>query len=313
LKQDSSSPYTAIRTGAAFAARADIGRLLVTGADRASYLQGILTNDIASLSAGHGCYSAMLTAQGRMITDMYVYETGDALWLQVPAEIAASVRDHLERFVFSEDVQIVDASASHAQIGVYGPHRGAIVDAIWREPSGIRIPSDQAFGISGDELIVAAADAAALEHRLADEGAVRTDVATLEVVRIESGVPRFGVDMTEQTIPLEAGIEDRAISRTKGCYVGQEVIVRVLDRGHGRVARRFVGFQLDAAAPVPAAGAIVRDDEREIGRVTSVAHSPSLDCPIALGYAHREFLAPGTVVTIDGIAATVAALPFVKP
>jgi folate-binding protein YgfZ len=117
--------------------------------------------------------------------------------------------------------------------------------------------------------------------------------------------------MDEETIPLEAGLEERAISRTKGCYVGQEVIVRVQDRGHGRVARRLVAVTLDASAPVPAAGAGIRTGDREIGRVTSSAWSPALARPVALGYVHRDFAAPGTHVEVEGAAAVVTAVPAI--
>jgi folate-binding protein YgfZ len=132
----------------------------------------------------------------------------------------------------------------------------------------------------------------------------------VDALRIEGGVPMFHQDMDEDTIPLEAGIESRAISMTKGCYVGQEVIVRVLHRGHGRVARRLVGLRLDGNA-VPSRGAPIRAGERDAGAVTSAVFSPALQQPIALGYVHRDFVEPGTAVTIDGVTGAVAALPFV--
>jgi folate-binding protein YgfZ len=116
--------------------------------------------------------------------------------------------------------------------------------------------------------------------------------------------------MDEETIPLEAGIEARAISLTKGCYVGQEVIIRVLHRGHGRVARRLVGLRV-ASERTPATGAIIRAADREIGEVTSAVFSPALQQPIALGYVQRDFVEAGTSVTIDGVPAVVTALPFV--
>jgi folate-binding protein YgfZ len=129
-------------------------------------------------------------------------------------------------------------------------------------------------------------------------GAVRGTSADAEVVRIEHGRPRFGVDMDTDTIPLEAGIEARAISRSKGCYVGQEVIVRVQDRGQGRVARRLVGLTFAAAAPVPAAGTRIVSGDRDIGRITSATWSPAAGRPIALGYIHRDFTEAGTPVEV---------------
>jgi folate-binding protein YgfZ len=116
--------------------------------------------------------------------------------------------------------------------------------------------------------------------------------------------------MDEETIPLEAGIESRAISFTKGCYVGQEVIIRVLHRGHGRVARRLVGIVFEGAR-APSAGATINSGDRSIGEITSSAMSPALQKPIALGYVHRDFVDPGAAVTVDGLDGRVAALPFV--
>jgi folate-binding protein YgfZ len=132
----------------------------------------------------------------------------------------------------------------------------------------------------------------------------------VEALRIEAGTPRFGADMTHETIPLEAGIEGRAISMTKGCYVGQEVIVRILHRGHGRVARRLVGLVFEGAeAPPP--GTELTADGRPAGLVTSVAFSPALRRPVALAYVHRDFAQPGTRVGAGPSAsATVASLPL---
>ena len=134
---------------------------------------------------------------------------------------------------------------------------------------------------------------------LAAAGVVEAGADTADVLRVEAGVPAFHRDMDEETIPLEAAIESRAISLTKGCYVGQEVIIRVLHRGHGRVAKKLVGLTIEGEA-VPADGAIVRSGEKEIGEVTSSVRSIALDRPIALAYLQRDFLEPGTAVSIDG-------------
>jgi tRNA-modifying protein YgfZ len=133
-----------------------------------------------------------------------------------------------------------------------------------------------------------------------------------DVTRIEAGRPKFLVDMTADTIPLEAGIEDRAISLTKGCYVGQEIIIRVLHRGAGRVAKRLVGLALEPGATAPMAGAPVASGDRAIGAITSATVSPALGHAIALGYVHRDFAEPGTPVVVGDNPARVAALPFVS-
>jgi folate-binding protein YgfZ len=326
LKQDSSSGYTALRDGAALV-EMPFGRVMLRGIDRRAYLQGLLTNDIAALTPGTGCYAAMLTAQGRMITDMRVLELGDAVLLDVPVRLAPGVRDHLDRFVFSEDVQVEDVTAATGELGLYGPkaievlHVAGVAGAaagalhgVTRVRAGgrdVTLVRADTIGIAGFDLIADRASMDTVRAALTAAGALAASNADVEAVRIESGRPWFGRDLDADTIPLEAGLEDRAISRSKGCYVGQEVIVRVQDRGHGRVARRLVGLTFDAAAPVPSSAAVVRAAEREVGRVTSAAWSPALARPIALAFVHRDFVEPGTHVQAGDAAAIVAALSFV--
>ena len=302
------------------------GRLLLTGADRRSYLQGLLTNDIEALAPGTGCYAAMLTAQGRMLADMRVFELGDAVLLTLPKTITPAIRDHLERFVFAEDVQVADISESRPAIGVYGPQaadvlaRAGLRGSVPAEPyasTRVTIAGADAWLVRSDEVGVAGFDVFvdrgaldAVRDALQRAGALPVTDQDVETARIEAGRPRFGADMDGDTIPLEAGLEDAAISRTKGCYVGQEVIIRVIDRGHGRVARRLVGLAFDPDAVVPAAGAQIASGNRDIGRITSAVWSPALSRPIALGYVHRDFVEPGTPVDVGGTRAIVSALPF---
>jgi tRNA-modifying protein YgfZ len=330
LKQDNSRGYAALRHGAALVERPDAGHLLLSGADRRNYLHGLLTNDITALAPGTGCYSAMLTAQGRMISDMRVLELGDAILLSVPRGLAPSLHAHFERFVFSEDVQVEDVTATRTELGVYGPGAADIVTKVTGAANPGTLPlfgsmsatlasadalivHDDSIGIDGFGIVLQAPAAMAAREALRDAGAVLANDADVEAVRIESGRPRFGADMDADTIPLEAGIDARAISRTKGCYVGQEVIVRVIDRGHGRVARHLAGLILAADAASPIVGALLTSGDREVGRLTSVTWSPSLSRPIALGYVHRDFTGPGTHVTVQGAGdAVVTALPFVS-
>ena len=327
----SATTYEAARRRAAFLDRSDRARIVVSGADRASYLQGLLTNDVAALNAGAGCYAAYLTPQGRMIADLYVYELGDAMLLTLDRGAKETVLARLDQFIFTEDVQLGDVTGTYAQIAIVGPEApamlgglltGTSVEALnalgehgnlraqWNgEPAIVTRITD--IGEAGFDVFVDHSHAEAFVSAVAGTGAAALDAETAEAIRIEAGVPRFHRDMDEDTIPLEAGIEARAISFTKGCYVGQEVIIRVLHRGHGRVARKLVGLMIDADQP-PATGAPVRSGDREIGRLTSSAWSPALKRPIALAYVHRDFVAPGTAVSVDGISAEVTTLPFVK-
>ncbi|MEO8677704.1 MAG: glycine cleavage T C-terminal barrel domain-containing protein [Vicinamibacterales bacterium] len=259
--------YRALRTTGGVVKRTDRGVLSITGRDRATWLQGLVTNDVLSLGAGQSCYAAYLTPQGRMITDMNVVADAGRLLLDVPAPLAAALRERLDGLIFAEDTQVTDESAALQVLEVYG--------------------GGKPLGLPNQVLILARA------ARPPDLPEV--DLDTFEVFRIEEGIPRFLVDMTDDTIPLEAGIEDRAISFTKGCYVGQEVIVRVTHRGGGRVAKKLVKWRAGALAP---AGAKIVSGDRDIGRVTSAALSPALDRVVGLGYVHRDFVEKGTSVTL---------------
>ena len=265
--------YRALRNDGGVVRRTDRAVLAVTGADRAAWLQGLVTNDVALLVPGEARYAAYLTPQGRMITDLNVTARGDRLLLDVPAPLASSLRERLDGLIFAEDVQVLDQSA---------------VVEVWTA-----IAAGEPFGGALSDLIVEHGQSPGLAHP-------EISLDTFEVVRIERGIPRFLIDMDHDTIPLEAGIEDRAISFTKGCYVGQEVIVRVTYRGGGRVARKLVQWRAADSAPADSIGRGARifsldpststGTGRDIGRVTSAVFSPGREAVVGLGYVHRDFL-----------------------
>jgi folate-binding protein YgfZ len=322
--------YRQTTSRAGFVARDDRGWIVVSGKDRAPYLHGLFTNDIASLSAGRGCYAAYLTAQGRMIADLWVYELGDVILLSTSRDVKDTLLAKLDQFIFSEDVQLGDATASFAVTTVLGPEAAPLVaplvgstGAVFEglpEHGNLRVSfgADAAialrvsdYGVPGYDVLVDVAREPDFRAALTSAGVTALDPAAADALRIEAGVPKFHRDMDEETIPLEAGIESRAISLTKGCYVGQEVIIRVLHRGHGRVARKLVGLLLegDDAAAV---GSAIRAGDRDIGTVTSSTWSPRLSRPIALGYVHRDFQEPGASVSVADRPAIVHKLPFVE-
>ena len=339
--------YRTLRRAAGIVERAARTGIAVGGADRAEYLQGLLSNDVAALAPGAGCYAAYLTPQGRLIADMDVFNLGDRLLLDVDAGVGPLLLARFDELVFAEDVTIADWSGTCAGYGVHGPAAldvaAAALEALGiacDTPAGVRdlaphgccrpaaagettvVLRNDALGEPGVAVVVPRERAVALHAALVAAGGADVDAAAAETVRVESGRPRFPVDMDGETIPLEAGIEDRAISFDKGCYVGQEVIVRILHRGGGRVARRLVGLALgpaasDAGAALPEPGAAVRHEGEPVGRVTSAAASPVLGQAIALGYLPRELAAAGTQVEVDlpagRGAGVVTATPFVEP
>jgi folate-binding protein YgfZ len=333
---------SAVRSGAAIGSISARTQLAVAGSDRATYLQGLLTNDIQALAEGSGCYAAWLSPQGRMLTDMHVLQSAGMILLDVPAEQADSILARLDQFLFSEDVRIESLADAMTSVWLHGPRAAAVVAQAVRGVDGLGDWSDyrhtsgtfegdpvsvariDQLGVPGYCVFLTRATEPTFIASAVSAGARVVAPEALHAARIEAGYPLFGVDMTAETIPLEAGIEERAISFTKGCFVGQEVVIRVLHRGGGRVAKRLVGFRLDPALDGtvghrfsgakenvghPFRGATVSAAEREIGFVTSAAISPTLG-PIALGYVHRDFTASGTAVQVEGHPATVTGLPM---
>jgi folate-binding protein YgfZ len=308
-----SNAYQAIFEGAAIGSVAARHQLAVGGKDRASFLQGLLTNDIQALGPGTGCYATWLSPQGRMLTDMHVLESGGMVLLDVPAEVAAATLARLDQFLFAEDVKLGSMADVLASVWLHGPGAASMLEGLlatkglsaWRdyqhtqlelEEEPVSLARIDQLGVPGYCVFLERSREERLTSALEAAGAIRADAGSIRAARIEACYPVFGVDMTEDTIPLEAGIEQRAISLSKGCYVGQEVIIRVLHRGHGRVARKLVGLRFDAGAAEP--GAKLFSGTREIGFVTSAAESPRSG-HVALGYVHRDFVEPGTAVEAE--------------
>jgi folate-binding protein YgfZ len=325
--------YRIIVSGAGRADRRAFGRVRVSGGDAVGFLHALVTNDVAALAPGRGVYAACLTPQGRILDDLRLYYRGAHLLASVEPGRADPFVARLDASLFAEDVTLADVTAGTTEIRVLGARAAAIVaaalgvesaaldalpplaqlDAPWDAPDA---PPGATFVARADDLgvpafdVIAPADAhAELVARLEAAGAPPVGDALLDALRIAAGRPRFGVDMTGETIPLEAGVQDRMISMSKGCYPGQEVIVRVLHRGGGRVARRLVRLALtpDATSP-PGAGAVIAVADAEVGRVTSAAWSPADDRVVALGYVRREVAESPVPVTVDGTPAVIAGL-----
>jgi folate-binding protein YgfZ len=333
--------YDAARTAAAVGARTSRGWVRVWDVDATPFLHGVLTNDIASLVPGAWRYAAYLTPQGRMVSDMRVLRRADDLMLETEPHVAQVLAQRFDASIFTERVRIGagipwtgDSDAfvggQHAEtIVVCGPAAATVIGSVLgndgltlephhfaevtREGEPLVLVGHEDLGTPAIDVTGSPDACTRLVHDLRAAGASALGSFAVEALRIEAGTPRFGIDMTDDTIPLEAGIEGRAISFTKGCYVGQEVIIRILHRGHGRVARRLVGLSLDGA-DVPSPGAPVASAGRDVGAITSAVFSPGLQRVIALGYVHRDTSASGTSVTVGsaGTPATVTDLPFIR-
>jgi folate-binding protein YgfZ len=296
--------YEALRGSTGLIDRADRGVVRLEGADRRSFLQGVLTNDILALERGTACYAALLTPQGRMIADMHVLAQDEFVLLDVQRSQAAPLVSRFDMSIFTEDVTVRDVSADYGRFALAGPGAAKAMERVRAEMPRTLHFSDQAWDVPFIEVLTPADGLERAREAARGAGAIDVGSDAVNALRVESGVPLFGADMDEATIPLEAGIESRAISFTKGCYVGQEVIIRVLHRGHGRVAKRLVKLAIDAPAEgaLPEPGTALTKDGREAGKLTSVAWSPHRNAAVALGYVQRDFLEPGT--RFDVVAAS---------
>jgi tRNA-modifying protein YgfZ len=304
--------YRALREEVGFLDRPGRGMLLIKGPDAVDYLQGQLTNDIEALEPSSGCYAALLDRKGHMQGDMRVLRLHEEdVWLDTEAEAAGRVLRHLQMYSVGRDVELEDASDAWAIVSLIGPASaelaGTAMPATEHAQSFLQRDGIEILAVATDlglDLIVRADQAESLRRLLSASGAAEVSEAAAEIVRVESGRPRFGKEMTERTIPQEAGINDRAVSFSKGCYIGQETVARLHYRG--KPNRQLRGLKL--AAPARDSDPVALG-ERELGQVGTAVVSPALG-PIALAILRREAEPGATVLVGDGIEATVTEPTF---
>lgn len=301
--------------------------LRITGEDRASFLHGMVTQEVKGLAAGAATYAAMITVKGAMVADARILRREADLLLDLEPGLGAKVREFLEKFLISEDAELHEATGELGVLRLLGPRTADLLGAVTGSPSA-SLPQDatRSVTLAGQEVLLVGSTRVEphgvdmLVPRTGLEAVWKALVAAgagfglaplgwraLETLRVEAGVPRYGQDMVDTTIPLEANLT-HAISYNKGCYIGQEVIARATFRGH--MNRKLAGLLLGATEASP--GTELKKDGKKVGWLTSVAHSPRKGQSVALGYVHRDHLEPGTVLTVgEGPAeATVAALPL---
>jgi len=325
---DPRAEHRAVRAAVGVVDRSHYGVLEVTGADRVSFLDGMLSNDVKRLAPGQGCAAAFLDARGRVQALLAVLAVDDSHLLILPTGTAVKVQEALEKFHFAERLEIRDASEEHAMFLLAGPGTPEVVervaatrlpDAPWAHAettvAGRRVRLVRGGGETGEIeawFLGGRKDGAALWPAIVAAGARPVGLTAFDVLRVEAGTPWLGHDVDDSALLPEVPFES-LVSPTKGCYIGQEVVVRIRDRGH--VNRRLTGLTLDGDT-VPRPGTTVCADGKEIGRVTSAVRSFALDRPIALAFVRRDHTTPGTAVTVtdDGheLVARVTALPFVS-
>lgn len=300
------------------------------GRDRSRFLHGMVTNDIRSLSPGQGCYAFMLSPQGRILTDMRVLCLEEALRLVVDADLVEKDLALLRKYIIADQVEVIDRSADLAILSLQGPKAGEVIAGLCpgtSPPEGpfehrlIQVGNLQAgcarvrrTASGGYDLIVPEPRSVDLWNLLLQAGKPAglrpAGLEAWNVRRLEAGIPWYGVDMDEARIPPETGLEE-AISYSKGCYIGQEVVARATFRGH--VNRKLMGLLLSSREPARAGDRIFRNG-REVGWVTDSAYSPGLRRTIALAYVRKEAWDPGTSVGVDSVGgrtdAEVTRYPF---
>src|SRR5215208_2530153 len=284
------SEYRALTEGCGLVDRAGRGRLALTGADRRTFLHGQVTNDIEGLEPGHGVYAALLTHKGKMLTDLRVLDLRDELLLSCERAGLQEPFNMLRRYTLGSDVAVPARPLEMGELSLIGPEARRIAgagelgpeehDTLRAEIAGrpvVLVATDLGVDVFCDAAVTDGVRAALLAA-----GAAEVAEAAAEIVRIESGRPRYGVDLDENVIPQEAGLNERAVSFTKGCYVGQETVARLYYRG--KPNRHLRGLRLGA---------------QEVGRLTSVAVSPSHG-PIGLALVRRQAEPGSTVAAGDG-------------
>jgi folate-binding protein YgfZ len=326
---DSATEYSAVRDGGAgLIDLSNRGRLLISGSEAVMFLNGLITNDMKALAVNTWMPAAFANVQGRLLAVVRVIHRQDGFLIDTEDVTHDTVLKTLERFTLAGDFHVTDLTNETVSLSVQGKSAGSIIKTVFSDHSAVerrevamaKLANGHQVTIirathtaeDGFDLFVDMNDARELRESLMKAGAQDVSSETLETLRIEAGIPRYGIDMDETTVVTEANL-DEAVSFSKGCYLGQEIIVRIKHRGH--VAKKLTGLILGEVELEPGAKVLSADD-KEIGRVTSATFSPQLDRIVALGYLKYDYLAPGTKVEVFAgeakIAAGVTELPFIR-
>jgi glycine cleavage system T protein len=330
---DPAAEYQAVRSAVGFSDISHRALLQVTGPDRLPFLQGMLSNDLRLLKPGEGQYAAVLNQQGKVLADVRVLRSDNSFYVDLWDSVREKIAEHLNRYLVADEVEIADRSDDYQLISVQGPRSKALLQSFFNRvdlPDRLMqhvmvdivgasacVVCDSHTGEAGFDLFVTKLDLTDFARSLTQIGASFSarwvGEEAQEILRLEAGIPRYGIDFTDDNLLLEAGLRD-AVSFTKGCYLGQEVVERIRSRGH--VNKKLMGLLIDAPQPQLAGDAVIASG-RGIGSVTSSAHSPALGRTIALAYINKDYWLPGASVLVHHggapIAATVTELPFVKP
>ncbi len=312
--------YRALTESCGLIDRSERGKLALSGPEAKVFLAGQVTNDIEALDAGSGCYAAFLTHKGKMLGDLRVLDVGNELLLDTERVTLQGLFDMIRRFRVGYELELHKRTVERGLLSLIGPDAARLAHAevlpgVEHANAAVEIDGIATIAVrtdTGVDLICAVVDTDALTETLRERGAIPVSGEAAEIVRVEHGRPRYGVDIDDSTIPQEAGLNERAVSFTKGCYVGQETVARLYYRGKPNRHLRGLRLSSRGPAPPPAAGAQLRLGERAVGRLGSAVLSPIYG-PIGLGLVRRE-AGPGTRVSVGehGASAEIVELPFTR-
>ena len=314
--------FEALLSGCGFYDLSSRVKIALTGGDRVRWLNGMVTNNIRDLAAGHGVYAFLLNPQGHILGDLYAYNRGDSLMIDSDQSQSEKLLATFDHYIIMDDVEVANVSDKLSAIGVTGPKSREVLraagfeipnieplqfaDMTWRNVRITVVRGDGA-AVESYELWSSPDQVTSIRDALTNAGAMPVGANALELLRVASGIPRYGQDIRERDLPQETE-QQRALHFSKGCYIGQEIVERI--RSRGNVHRKFTGFEVEGA--LPAVGTKIQADGRDIGEITSVASLPFAggDRSVALGYIRRELTTPGKQFQVGATRLSIANLPF---
>ncbi len=320
--RDAKAEFRALISGCAVYDLSSRVRIVLTGKDRTRWLNGMITNNIRDLAAGRGVYAFLLNPQGRILGDLYAYNRGESLLLDLDSSQQEKILATFRRYIIMDKVELADVSGQLTAVGVAGPQSRKLInscsfefpelaplqflDLVWREMPASIVRGDNP-AVESFEIWLAPDRAADLQQELMTAGAVSATPAALELLRIASGIPRYGQDIHERDLPQETE-QQRALNFSKGCYIGQEIVERI--RSRGAVHRKFTGFFVEGE--LPPLETKIQADGKDVGEITSTASLPSRNGErrVALGYVRKEAAQGGKRLLAASATLSLASIPF---
>ena len=322
--EEASEEFRALTAGCGIHNLRSRAKIALRGGDRVRWLNGMVTNNIRDLAEGHGVYAFLLNPQGHILADLYTYNRGDSLLVDIDQAQAEKVLATFDHYIIMDDVEVADVTEELPALELIGPKAQEVLhkveiefpaleplqfgNAKWQETAVTVVRNDNPC-LPCFELWLAPEHTSSLLDAMVTAGASLVGDEALDLLRISCGIPRYGQDIRERDLPQETG-QERALNFSKGCYIGQEIVERI--RSRGAVHRNFTGFKVESA--LPPLGAKIQSDGKDVGEITSTAALPAAagEMQVALGYLRREAALPGKVLQAGGAKLTVVKLPFAE-